>query len=65
MPERGRKDLAEVQEGSGDPPKGPGGVGRHNQMPGRGQKSLAEVREGSGSPPGDLGVGRQSLTEVQ
>ena len=58
---RGRKVLAEVQEGSGGPPERPRGAKRHLQKSGRGREAPAEVPEGSGGPLEGLGRVRRPL----
>ena len=56
-PEMGWKALLNGQEGLGDPPRGPGGVGRPSQVTYRGQEVLLEDQQRSGGLSGGSGVG--------
>ena len=51
----GLEALPKVQEGSGGPPVGAGGIKRPCNRAGRGQKDLRLGWEGSGVPPGGPG----------
>ena len=69
MSERGREATRrsgkgwdanpDIRKGSGDPPDGPGRIGKPTRRSGRGREAHPEVREGSeGSTRGPGGVGR-------
>ena len=59
---RGWEVLQEVQEGSGGPCGGLGGVGRPSQRSGSGLEALLDVREGSGGPSRRSRRGREALS---
>ena len=56
--------LEEVRDGSKDPPRGRGRVGRSSKRSGTGRGTLREVRDGSG-PSGRFGIGQETLGDVQ